>query len=1318
LTSTAKQMAACLVIASAMNAGAAHADVPLLTTAAFTEAALGQFGSRGGSEYGRQASGLVPQDSRTAAYKPVDPFVAARGGSQATTSPAKQTAAAHLARGKAALEQRNFMAALEAYKQAASQGATFAPGEYSPASLAADLNKAGVMVPAIAPPRSPAPVVAARPSAPAGLAPRTPTNRPAPAAAPTVSARQHAFSLLRQARVSLAKGDTAAADKFVAEADAAAKRGNVVFQDSEDSPVNVKRMIARINQIAQSPAGADDAVFTRHFAQVLVEQADWLGRYGERGHARQLAERAKDLDAEFAPGAMTPDVILAKLDGRPVPVRSIVPPTADNPRKPEAVALAARAQAALDRGNVREAYTLANDARRLGVPAGEFGPDDINPYMLLMKIERESAQRSNRVQPAGAVVPATGTGSNRVARTVYDPATDRSRNQPAQALNTPPTAPFGTAPQVDPAQLVAQADAALKKQDFAAADRLFREAWKHERNMDPQLRQRVQEHLQLTHAANIARPEPRRPAGPLAELDEAQQVELRKLWDEIARVRAEAGAQLQTEPLVALQRLEELRAKVESSELTPAARQRLLTTVNTAVAGAKQYVEANRERITAAQENADTRAAIEDRYTRQAAVNHELSKLVDEFNMLMDQQRYAEAEVISRQARAIAPDHEVTVALTWKSRFASRMQANLALQMAKEEGVIGALQSVEESSIAFDDRNPYRLPEAKQWSDLTKSRLARLRDQGGRISPTELKIRTALSQPVRAEFNKAPLAEVMNTLAAMSGVNIHLDPQGLAAEGITSDREVTLSLTQGDVTLKSALSIILRPMNLSYVIQDEVLKITSAQLRDADTYTVVYDVADLVIPIPNFVPSHDIGLPGAIASAYAATGYGPMAQGGGQVPINYLADNGSAAPGGSALAQLMGGAGQAPSMAGGTRSAQPLGYGPGGMGGGSAADFDTLIDLITSTIAPTTWSDVGGPGSVEGFETNLSLVVSQTQEVHEDIVDLLEQLRRLQDLQVTIEVRFINLQDNFFERIGVDFDFDLDDGLGSEDPDDIPDHGGPSVSVGLDPQGLPTADLDLQFTQGSFGSAVPAFGGFDAATAANFGFAIISEIEAFFVIQAAQGDTRTNVMQAPKVTLFNGQQAFVSDTSQRPFVTSVVPVVGDFAAAQQPVIVVLNEGTSLSVQAVVSPDRRFVRLTLVPFFSRIGDVETFTFQGQTSSSSGTTVPDPVDDQRTVQDNATNSTNGTTVQLPTFSFVTVTTTVSVPDGGTVLLGGIKRLSEGRNERGVPVLSKVPYVNRLFRNVGIGRTTQSLMMMVTPRIIIQEEEEERIGLQPTN
>ena len=285
-----------------------------------------------------------------------------------------------------------------------------------------------------------------------------------------------------------------------------------------------------------------------------------------------------------------------------------------------------------------------------------------------------------------------------------------------------------------------------------------------------------------------------------------------------------------------------------------------------------------------------------------------------------------------------------------------------------------------------------------------------------------------------------------------------------------------------------------------------------------------------------------------------------------------------------------------------------------------AADFDSLIDLITSTIRPTSWDDVGGPGSIAPFETNLSIVVSQTQEVHEEIVDLLEQLRRLQDLQVTIEVRFITLNDNFFERIGVNFDFDIKDNIDGKTsvrrhrpcrppaPRYQRFHHRPglsaqrhqrritnrTVTVGLSTPNVFTADLDIPFTQGSYALAVPQFGGFDATAGRTLGFAILSDIEAYFFINAAQGDKRSNVLQAPKVTLFNGQQAIVQDTSHSPFVISVIPVVGDFAAAQQPVIVVLSEGTFMTVQAVVSNDRRFVRLTVVPFFSKISAVNTFT----------------------------------------------------------------------------------------------------------------------------
>lgn len=40
----------------------------------------------------------------------------------------------------------------------------------------------------------------------------------------------------------------------------------------------------------------------------------------------------------------------------------------------------------------------------------------------------------------------------------------------------------------------------------------------------------------------------------------------------------------------------------------------------------------------------------------------------------------------------------------------------------------------------------------------------------------------------------------------------------------------------------------------------------------------------------------------------------------------------------------------------------------GALGGGVGADFDSLIELITSTIAPDSWEEVGGPGAIDGFE--------------------------------------------------------------------------------------------------------------------------------------------------------------------------------------------------------------------------------------------------------------------------------------------------------------------------------------------------------------
>ncbi len=257
---------------------------------------------------------------------------------------------------------------------------------------------------------------------------------------------------------------------------------------------------------------------------------------------------------------------------------------------------------------------------------------------------------------------------------------------------------------------------------------------------------------------------------------------------------------------------------------------------------------------------------------------------------------------------------------------------------------------------------------------------------------------------------------------------------------------------------------------------------------------------------------------------------------------------------------------------------------------------------------------------------------------------------------------------------------------------------------GLTPAGTLTSDLNIPITTNTYNQAIPPFGGYPGVPGfggLTLGLAFLSDIQVFLFMEAVQGDIRSNVMQAPKLTLFNGQTGTILVQDFQFFVigVQVVPQLGQFTYFPQTSLFPL--GVSLTIQAVISADRRFVRLSLTPSMSNLVNGEINLFPVVTPIFplfDGTATGQPVVFTQFVQQ-------------PRLTRVSVQTTVAVPDGGTVLMGGLKRLSEGRNEFGPPVLSKIPYLNRLFRNQAYGRSAESLLIMVTPRIIIQAEEEER-------
>ena len=83
--------------------------------------------------------------------------------------------------------------------------------------------------------------------------------------------------------------------------------------------------------------------------------------------------------------------------------------------------------------------------------------------------------------------------------------------------------------------------------------------------------------------------------------------------------------------------------------------------------------------------------------------------------------------------------------------------------------------------------------------------------------------------------------------------------------------------------------------------------------------------------------------------------------------------------------------------------------------------------------------------------------------------------------------------------------------------------------------------------------------------------------------------------------------------------------------------------------------------------------------------------------------------GAIIQLPEISVTVVRTTVNVPDGGTLLMGGLSYTFDNEMESGIPVLSKIPLLGKLFTRRGFTTEKNNVIILVKPTIIIQQEQE---------
>ena len=199
----------------------------------------------------------------------------------------------------------------------------------------------------------------------------------------------------------------------------------------------------------------------------------------------------------------------------------------------------------------------------------------------------------------------------------------------------------------------------------------------------------------------------------------------------------------ETDPKGALVRLEKLRDRINDSEVDPSSKKQLLTLVDRSVDSLQQYIELNKSDIELTERNREIVQGLQLDSQRKLEIQNKLASLVEEFNQLLDEQRYAEAERIAKQAKELDPEAEVVQNLLWQSRFVRRMQEQMAINETEGTGVLRRDDRGRWNLRRSDERSTSRTSSAtaKDWRQITRRTPLAARtttstpDQGGNGNP-------------------------------------------------------------------------------------------------------------------------------------------------------------------------------------------------------------------------------------------------------------------------------------------------------------------------------------------------------------------------------------------------------------------------------------------------------------------------------------------------------------------------------------------------------------------------------------------------------
>ncbi len=664
---------------------------------------------------------------------------------------------------------------------------------------------------------------------------------------------------------------------------------------------------------------------------------------------------------------------------------------------------------------------------------------------------------------------------------------------------------------------------------------------------------------------------------------------------------------------------------------------------------------------------------------RERERGRKITEAIDRARALQYEQKYHEAlEVVENQILFLDPINPAGLLLrdTYRDII---MYTSYNEAMRQRNNNISVLQ--QENNVAnIPPTNIYNYP--PDWPAISFGRAGA---ESANETATDRRVLATLDNTTfAANFNDNTLEAALTYVAQLSTLDFDVDWDSLEEIGI--DRETTVSLSLKNANARTILERILDKVSTDPVTQaDWAVRDGMVQVANEDRirrHVVIeqYDLRDLVFEIPDYSDAPEINLQTVLQSARGG--------GGGGSPFNNTQQD----------------------------DIEPIPL---------EERIERIREIIYSNVDPESWPEGGGTTGAM-YELNGSLLIRNTPKNHREIRSLLAKLRESKAMQINVESRFLLVAQDFFEQVGFDLDiyfngennqvraaraadgtvlpsdfFNFGDASGLLRTVNGPGTTGDGSIPG--PQGTipPTKWSPIGSSQNSLGLAsglLPVsdnWGGQILAAAPALGIAgqFLDDIQVDFLIEATQADRRSVQLTAPRLTFTNGQTSNIYVVTQQSFVSDLQPITSNSAVGFDPTVAAVSEGVVMVVQGQVTADRRYVLLNVD---TSVAEIKGFATQAVTAVAGGQLV-NSADTQ-------------SFIQLPTLSVTRVQTTVTVPDQGTVLLGGQRIISEFEVETGVPVLSKIPILSRFFTNRIESREEQTLLILIKPTILIQSEQEE--------